>query len=62
MTGVNLAQQMLKTRPDLPIILATGFSERINEDQALALGIRKFLLKPILRRQLAEAVREVLAT
>jgi signal transduction histidine kinase len=60
MTGVSLAQHMLKMRPELPIILATGFSERINEDQALALGIRKFLLKPILRRQLAEAVREVL--
>jgi PAS domain S-box-containing protein len=59
MTGAILAKEMLSIRPDLPIILCTGFSETMDEATTLSLGIRKFLLKPILKRQLAEIVREV---
>lgn len=60
MTGGVLAKKMLNIRADLPIILCTGFSETIDEEMTLSLGIKKFLLKPILKRQLAQTVREVL--
>ncbi len=59
-TGQELARRVLQVRPELPVLLATGFSERINEDQAHRLGIRKFLYKPILREELAHALREAL--
>ena len=60
MTGAVLAKEMLNIRPEQPIILCTGFSESMDEATTLSLGIKKFLLKPILKRQLAEIVREVL--
>ena len=59
-TGQELARRVLHMRPELPIVLATGFSERINEEKARRIGIRKFLYKPILRRDLALALREAL--
>jgi len=60
LTGAELAKQMLAVRPDLPILMLTGFSETISREQARALGIREFLLKPVLRRDLANAVRTAL--
>jgi CheY-like chemotaxis protein len=60
MTGEELAHRVLAVRPGLPVILTTGFSERINESQARRLGIRKFLYKPIVRENLAVALREAL--
>ncbi len=60
LTGADLAQEMLRLRPDMPIILCTGFSESINAEEARALGIRRFLLKPLVAREIAEVVREVL--
>jgi signal transduction histidine kinase/ActR/RegA family two-component response regulator len=60
MTGVDLSRQILQIRPDIPIILSTGFSEQITETQAKALGIRAFISKPILKADLARTVREVL--
>ena len=60
MTGVQLAGEIRRIRPDLPIILCTGFSEQIDEDSARRLGIDVFLMKPVVRDQLAAAVRRVL--
>lgn len=60
MTGKHLAQEMMIIRPDLPIILCTGFSASINEEQALSMGIRAFIRKPILRNELAAIVRRAL--
>jgi len=60
MTGDVLAREMLSMRPDLPIIICTGFSERINEDLAREMGIRGFLMKPITISALAHEVRRVL--
>jgi PAS domain S-box-containing protein len=60
MTGAELAQKALELRPDLPVILCTGYSDRISPEQAELLGIRKFLYKPSQLWELAEAVREVL--
>ncbi len=60
MTGAQLAKIMLETRPKLPIILATGFSETISPEEAKAMGIRDFVYKPILGNDLGRAVRRAL--
>ncbi|PKN35059.1 MAG: hypothetical protein CVU61_05160 [Deltaproteobacteria bacterium HGW-Deltaproteobacteria-19] len=60
MTGDHLAQEMLKIRPDLPIILTTGFSERITEEESKKLGIRVFVMKPVSLQALARAVQTAL--
>ena len=60
LTGADLAREVLAVRPELPVIMLTGFSESISRERAKALGIREFLLKPILRRDLAAAVETAL--
>jgi len=60
LTGVGLAKQILTIQPDMPIILCTGFSEMINEEKAKSLGIRAFIMKPVIRTDLAQSVRKVL--
>lgn len=60
MTGIKLAEELLRIRPDLPIILCTGYSVQAGEEAARHAGIRKFLLKPYTIKDLAEAVREAL--
>jgi len=59
LTGDLLAAELLKIRPDIPIILCTGFSEKINEEQAEEIGIRKFLQKPFTRSELSQAIRKI---
>jgi PAS domain S-box-containing protein len=60
MTGTDLAKEIMDIRPDLPIILCTGFSEKISEDAVKNMGIRALLMKPIALRSLAETVHSVL--
>jgi CheY-like chemotaxis protein len=60
MSGAELAKRLLASRPETRVILCTGFSEEISEDKARALGIKRFLLKPLSVQELAAAVREVL--
>ena len=60
MTGEALAGELMKIRPDIPVILCTGFSARINEQKAKAKGIRAFVLKPIIKQKLSETIRKVL--
>jgi PAS domain S-box-containing protein len=60
MTGLSLAKEMLKIRPELPIILCTGYSEQVNEENAKALGIKAFLMKPIMMQEMAKVLRKVL--
>jgi signal transduction histidine kinase/ActR/RegA family two-component response regulator len=62
MTGDRLAQRIWELRPGVPVILCTGYNELMSEDQAIALGIRKFLLKPVDMDELAAAVRAALDT
>jgi CheY-like chemotaxis protein len=59
--GDQLAGEILKIRPSMPIILCTGFSHTIDKDQALAQGISAFLYKPILLDQLSQTLANVLA-
>jgi PAS domain S-box-containing protein len=60
MTGTELAGEVLKIRPDMPVILCTGYSEKGTESSARELGIKGYALKPLDRKQLAELVRRVL--
>jgi len=60
MTGLELAQRYLLLRPSGKVILITGFSELVNDEKARLAGIRKLLMKPVVKRELALAVRQVL--
>jgi PAS domain S-box-containing protein len=60
MTGDKLVKEILKIRSDMPIILCTGFSEKINRESAGSIGIRKYIEKPLDKRELSIGIREVL--
>ncbi|MFZ1985605.1 MAG: ATP-binding protein [Desulfatitalea sp.] len=60
LVGDRLAQEMLKIRPGVPIILCTGFSDQIKERDLAAAGIRAVALKPLLMADLAKLIRKVL--
>jgi CheY-like chemotaxis protein/two-component sensor histidine kinase len=60
MTGDELTRQLKAIQPDIPIIICTGFSERINEEKAEAMGVKGFLMKPIGKSELTQLVRTIL--
>ena len=60
MTGERLARELISIRPEIPIILCTGFSEQINEQKAKAIGVKAFLMKPLTLSRLASTVRTVM--
>jgi CheY-like chemotaxis protein len=60
LSGMELAKEFLAIRPDLPIILSTGYSSQASEEEALRVGIRRFIMKPVNIGQLAAAIREIL--
>jgi len=61
MTGSEMAERMLARRPDLPVVLCTGFSESLTPAQARSIGIREVLMKPVEKRDLAETIRRVIS-
>jgi len=60
MTGDKLAKKLMEIRPDIPIIISTGFSEKMDEDKAKEISIRAVAMKPLVMRTLAVTVRKVL--
>ncbi len=60
LTGDKLAEKMIALKPELPVIVCTGFSSRITPEAAKAMGVRAFLTKPLLKREIAETIREVI--
>jgi CheY-like chemotaxis protein len=60
MTGMELAQKAMRIRPDIPVVLLTGYSEIVTRESAATLGIREFIMKPVLTSRLAKAIRRVL--
>ncbi len=60
MTGVHLSQKLMEIRPDIPIIICTGFSKQIDEEKAKAIGIRGYVMKPVVKNELAKKIREAL--
>jgi PAS domain S-box-containing protein len=60
MTGLTLAQEVLTLRKDMPIILCTGYSETVSEEKAKNVGIAAFVMKPVVKKEMAETIRNVL--
>ena len=60
MTGDELAGKLMNIRAEIPVILCTGYSERMSKEKAHEIGIKEFILKPIVMSQLAKTVRKVL--
>jgi len=60
LTGDKLSEKLMKIRPNIPIILCTGHSDDITEDDAKKLGIKAFVMKPYLISDLAKMVRQVI--
>ncbi len=60
MDGMKFAKELLEIRPDILIILCTGHSATVSPEKAKEAGIKQFLMKPLGRQELAEAVRLVL--
>jgi PAS domain S-box-containing protein len=60
MTGLELAQELLALRPELPIILVTGFSQVVTPEKAKAAGVREFIMKPLSISELTNAISQAL--
>ena len=61
MTGEALMRELRRLRPEIPVILCTGFSHVIDATRAREIGIDAFLMKPLLIRDLAVTIRQVFA-
>jgi len=60
LTGAELAKKILMLRPDIPVIICTGFSDLVSREIAEDIGIREFIMKPITIKKLAATFRRVL--
>ncbi len=60
MTGTRLALEILRLRPDTPIILTTAYADSVEETEAIALGIRAFIRKPFSVKDLSELISRTL--
>jgi CheY-like chemotaxis protein len=60
MPGDRLAAELIKIRPDIPVILCTGYSKKISEHSIAAIGIKTVEYKPLVKADLAKTVRKVL--
>ncbi|MFC1592251.1 ATP-binding protein, partial [Thermodesulfobacteriota bacterium] len=60
MTGFQLAQELLRLRPDVPVILCTGYSETVTEQKATQAGVKALLMKPLKKEQITKTIRTVL--
>ena len=60
MTGDKLTAEVLKIRPHMPVIICTGYSQRMSAKKAAALGVLKYIEKPMDTQDLASSIREVL--
>jgi PAS domain S-box-containing protein len=60
MTGDELAIELIKIRPNIPVILCTGYSKKISDEMVSEIGIKAFAYKPMVKAELAKTVRRVL--
>jgi PAS domain S-box-containing protein len=60
LTGDRLANEIAAIRPDIPVILCTGYSEQISEEKAAALGLKGFAMKPLIMAELNTLIRQTL--
>ncbi|MCP4343674.1 MAG: response regulator [Desulfobulbaceae bacterium] len=62
LTGLELSERMKKLRPDIPIILFTGYSDQVSKDAAVEAGIGEYCMKPISMRDLSTVIGRFLGT
>ncbi len=62
MTGLDLSKELMNIRPDIPIIICTGYSYLITPKKAETIGIRDYVMKPFRRKEMAQTIRNVLDT
>jgi two-component system cell cycle sensor histidine kinase/response regulator CckA len=62
MAGDVLARELISLRPDIPIIVCTGYSDRIDSDIAEEIGIGELVMKPVVMKDIAQCIRRVLDT
>jgi PAS domain S-box-containing protein len=62
LTGADMASEMLQIRPDIPIILCTGYSSTISPEQAEFIGIREYVMKPVVMSDFTRLIRKTLKT
>jgi CheY-like chemotaxis protein len=60
MTGDSLARELMRISPTLPVIICTGYSQTIDQERAKQIGIKAFVMKPVLINEIASAIRRVL--
>jgi DNA-binding NtrC family response regulator len=60
MSGDKLAGKLIGIKSDIPVILCTGFSKGMPEEMAASLGIKGFLIKPVVKSEMAQMVRKVM--
>lgn len=60
MTGTQLAEKLISIRPDIPIILCSGFPENVCTEELESIGIKEFIAKPISKQQINKIIRKVL--
>ena len=60
LSGDGLAQKLMKIKPNIPVLLCTGYSDRIDRDKAGKMGIAGYALKPLDLGELARTVRDLL--
>ena len=60
MTGDTLSAEIMQIRPDIPVILCTGFSSRMDEEKAKKLGVKAFIMKPFVLQDIAFSIRNAL--
>ncbi|MCP4629316.1 MAG: response regulator, partial [bacterium] len=60
LNGFDLAREIRKVRPDIPVMLCTGYSEKSDEAKAREAGIQEFVIKPLDQRQMARTIRKIL--
>jgi CheY-like chemotaxis protein len=60
MTGDRMALEMMRLRPDLPVLICTGFNELLSTERIKEVGIRALLMKPFLKSEAAKMIRDVL--
>jgi PAS domain S-box-containing protein len=62
MTGLQLANKVKAIRPDIPFVICTGFSDQITKESSKGLGIQGYVSKPIIKKDIAKIIRDVLDT
>ncbi|QEN06548.1 response regulator [Oceanispirochaeta crateris] len=60
LTGENLALEALKIRPEIPIVLCTGYSSHMNKEKALSIGLKGFIMKPYDMKEFLGSIRDIL--